>query len=419
MTSPAAATSVAPSVQTKPRPRRGVWLCLVAAGTAVACLVWLAHVPAAERFQKGLRALEVGELERAQRHLALLQRAPENEAFCRVLRAGLALETGRLASALDELAHIEPQGELRRPVLMFAGEASYRLGRLAEAESCFLPLSREFPELPDPHRWLGAIYYDLGAMQPAIEQLEKVIRLDPHDYRPHELIGLIHVDMERFQRAVFPFREALRRNPPDEPRARILIQLGRSLVQMRDYAGALDALQSAAPSAPIHALRAESLWNLGRQVGGQAELQAALADDSNDRTALRLQADIYQDLGDDQAMLPILQNLLNADPHDHKSRYQLAQAYARLGRQAESDAQMARMEHSLALARRSTELYQQVNARPTDPQVRDDLAAVCDELGKFELARMWQRAADALRARQELRQSQASGSTDDIVNVAP
>jgi hypothetical protein len=42
-------------------------------------------------------------------------------------------------------------------------------------------------------------------------------------------------------------------------------------------------------------------------------------------------------------------------------------------------------------------MYEQAMLRPTDPEIRDELAELCDKLDKHELAQVWRRAARQLR----------------------
>jgi hypothetical protein len=58
---------------------------------------------------------------------------------------------------------------------------------------------------------------------------------------------------------------------------------------------------------------------------------------------------------------------------------------------------MKRMRQSQALRRRLTDLSDQAVLRPRDAQVRDELADVCEQLAKPELARLYRQAADACR----------------------
>jgi predicted Zn-dependent protease len=97
------------------------------------------------------------------------------------------------------------------------------------------------------------------------------------------------------------------------------------------------------------------------------------------------------------AIVKPLQRLLNQDPHDTACRYQLAQAWQRLGQTKKYKQEMARHKVSEELKKELTETNLQANRAPDNAEVRDRLAEICETLGKHDLARMWRQAAAACR----------------------
>jgi tetratricopeptide (TPR) repeat protein len=81
------------------------------------------------------------------------------------------------------------------------------------------------------------------------------------------------------------------------------------------------------------------------------------------------------------------------DPADYAANYQLAQAYARLGRQDDAARQRVRADGIQADLRRMAQLTDQAGARPWDAAVRRELAELTRRLGKTDLAEQWERAA--------------------------
>src|SRR5204863_9769317 len=115
----------------------------------------------------------------------------------------------------------------------------YHAGALIQARNCLQTLAEEQPHLPEPHRWLAAIHYDLGAMNDALGALDQLIRLRPDDFSPHHLLGQIFLDQERFAEAMLHHRQALKSGPPGNRIAEISLDLTRALVRQRSYAEAL------------------------------------------------------------------------------------------------------------------------------------------------------------------------------------
>ena len=98
-----------------------------------------------------------------------------------------------------------------------------------------------------------------------------------------------------------------------------------------------------------------------------------------------------------EAVIAPLTNLLSKDPHDTACRYQLAQAWQRLGQPEKYKQEMARHDTSQKLKQELTEKNLEANWAPDNAEVRDRLAELCDALGKSELATMWRREPAACR----------------------
>lgn len=79
-------------------------------------------------------------------------------------------------------------------------------------------VASEQPGHPDAHRWMGAIAYDLGDMNRALDELSIVSRLAPTDDRPYVLKAQRHADFEQFRDAVEAGSQALALHPPEPVR---------------------------------------------------------------------------------------------------------------------------------------------------------------------------------------------------------
>lgn len=373
----------------------------VLAALAIGAVVIMRRPDPVEQFQAGLAALEQKDLDRVDGAIESLREDPAFESHRKVLEAGALLQRDKPRAALKELAEVQPEGVYQEPALLFAGEALYQSGRLKEAEQVFLKYDRLHPDRPQVSRWLAAIYYDLGAMSLAIEHLEKLAKLDPTDYAPHRLLATIHVDFERFSQAVPEFEKALERSPPATVRESLIHGLAKALMRERRYDDALAALEDARPDAETLVRRSECLWSLGRQDEAKQALARAIEYEPDKEEVLRWQALLLIDEGDFKQAEPVLKRLLEQEPHNLEARYQLAQVYLSSGDKAAHDLELERLERSTRLLDRLTVLSQQAIEQPYDAELRDQMADICDQINRPQLAESWRRMARSLRAAQQ------------------
>lgn len=381
--------------------RRLVLILSVLLLSAAAGAGWLAfrtpHSDLEQQFRRGLTALERGDEPALTAALDALERAPDFEPHFWLLQGGRFLRAGQSEAALRCLAHTRPTGELREPALHLTGECLYRLGRVAEAESLFRDLLAEHPEHAEAHRWLAVISYDLGAMNHALTHLAELARLRDDDYTPHRLAGRIHLDFQRYPEAAEAYRRCLARHPPPHVRREAVVHLARALIPLREYAEAEQVLRELADDAEALALRAEAVWSLGEQDRAEELVAAALRLAPEDRTSLYLLGRMRLAAGEAAEAIPPLQQVLTHRPHDYEARYQLALAYQRLGRAAEAERETERMQQDFARYERMTALSRRAIESPRDAEVREELAKLCEELDRPELAEVWRAAAAAAR----------------------
>jgi tetratricopeptide (TPR) repeat protein len=316
----------------------------------------------------------------------------------RLLRAASALRTGRAAEALTYLNDVGNGGRLRLPRLLVAGEILYRGGRLTDAERAFRKVAAERPDAIAPHRWLVTILHELGAMRAALTELQEVARLQPDDYFAFRLMGLVYnEDLSSPKDAIENYRLALDRNPPAEQVQMIRRECAHSLLALNDYSAALETLEHARDDARVLALRAECHWSMTNADEAQHLLERALELDPRDQTALLLKSRIAIEEGRPQEAVVPLQVLLADDPHEFNARYQLSRVFQRTGNKQAAAAELEQMNASKALHERLGTLYEQAMGRPHDAQIREELAALCETLGKSALAQTWRRAAAECR----------------------
>lgn len=382
----------------KPARTRLVIAIISVVGVAAALLtLWFRQPSASTLFQQGVTALSQGKIVLAEQLQASLLKDPAAESFARALKGGVLTNSSRYAQALEVLDPSLAAGELREPVLVWVGECFVGLKLLGQAEACLRDAVVEFPNNEHAVRLLAIVYHDLGAMHPALKQLEQLEKLAPQDYRVPRMAGSIYLDFEQYESAVTQLRRALDLNPPNEVRTEIVVELARAFRKQLKYAEALEALQLIEPTV-------ESLGEMALNQMGQGDLKAAA---ESLRTGKRLsrpspqlveaEAQLLFEQKQFPAAVVALRRLLAMQPHDHTAQYKIALALREAGSETESLAAMQRFEEMSALRTKLTELNDKANSNPYDEAVRSELAEVCDKLGRHDLAQDWRDAARAAR----------------------
>lgn len=369
-------------------------LCL---GTTLILYVLKTKSPLNE-FAIGQEALVRGEWATVSKQIQRLRQKPDATDQVQFLRGGLLLRTGDPRGAIAELVRVRSKGELGDQTLLLLCEAFYQLKQWNNVVSVGLDLLRRDPDLADAHRWLGATYFDLGDMNQAEFHLKELARLAPLDFSPHRLLGVMHKDFERFQEAIVDFRRALELRPPIAVRGDIRVELAKALVQQNQFDDALRALEFEWPTTAVepHIVRAECLWTLDRRDEAKQELLASQKLSPNDPQVLWMIVRMALDEERTPDALQTLQKIVDAEPTNHQALYEISLAYRRLGKETEAEEFLERRNAARGLFERLVELNKQAIKEPHNADVRIDLANVCDQLGKKELAAVWRDAAAAL-----------------------
>lgn len=383
----------------------GRGILLVSLCGLAALVVWFSLPEAPPRiedpYRRGIEAIGEGDFETYRECLRLLE-GEELAHQRRVLLAVRAIDSHFPNEALAYLAAVPQDGPLRRDVLLYSGIALQDLSRLSEAEMQLGSLATEHPDDPEAHRWLGAVYFDLGAIDAAVVHLSRAAELAPDDYTAHYLLGIIHEDFENDAVAVQHIRSALERNPPAAVVRELHAMLGEALMRLLDYDGALAALEDAERTVATEVVRARCYWNSDRRDEAIACLDWALTEDPLNRDGLLLRAEILEADGDVAGAITLLEQMLDADPYDADAHYRLALTLGRDGREAEAADVMAKWEELNDLNTRLVELNRLANGDVRNAGLRDEIAAILDQLGQPELAASWRRAADACRQREAM-----------------
>ena len=222
-------------------------------------------------------------------------------------------------------------------------------------------------------------------------------KLDPKDLSPHHLLGQIFYDFEQDTAAIEQLRQGLRISSTSDRRIAMQRLLSQSLLRHRSYEESLEVLKGLEPDGWVLAMQADALWKLGRKEEAQATLANAKTLAPDERLVLSVGSRFHLAAGEIEQAIPLLEKLLVLDANDAESRYQRALAYKRTGRPAESEIEMKRYEESREALHTLAELNRKAMAEPRNAELRDEIAEICERLGKKELGVVWRRAATTIR----------------------
>jgi tetratricopeptide (TPR) repeat protein len=300
--------------------------------------------------------------------------------------------------ALQEFSKIQPVGPLRIPVLTLTGESLYRVGQLRDAERCLQMVVLEAPETANGHRWLAAVYYDLGTMDRALHHLLNVSKRVPDDPRPHRMRGVIFHDFGDYERAASAFQQAADLTRDQVALTDILVSLAAAQTARNQFQLASETLSRCVPNGVVLSAQANCAWDLGLPDEADELLKRAERIGLLPGSGLRLKARMLLESGEAEAAIAVLEPLLTANHSDDEAEYLLAMAHQQLG----NDTLHARhLEHSEELKDLKTELTrlsQQAMKQPNNAQVRQEMAVVCEKLGLEKMAQVWRAAAVACQA---------------------
>lgn len=379
----------------------GAWTGLALVAGLGAAAAWHHHANRLDhRLRQAREALQRRDWAAAGKQAEWLERAGHTD-HAHLVRGQIALHHGDLAGAILEYNAIRhDQPEVLVEASRVYGLAFLSVGKLVEAERFLLYVLDVSPDDVDAHRGLARVHYERGALARAVGHLERWSRLAPQAGEPHRWLGLAYDGLGADAPAVQHYRLALEKGVSPRLAWEVTVELAESLVKQRRFEEALACLDRGEGGGPRDALlapelRAESLYGVGRGADAARLLDPILGQGMASPRALRVRALIHAEAGETSDAVALLEKALRADPHDHASRYQLAQAYQSLGRSEEAAQQYRLLEQTRELLGQLADLNQQASEKPADPQVRRDLADVCMRLGKADLAQMWLRAAEA------------------------
>lgn len=348
----------------------------------------------ADHFRGALAAFEQNDLGQVSERIESLRLLPDYSPHVHLLQGMLLLRSNQpVEEAMRELGLAKEHPQTAPLAFTLAGEVLYKIGNLGGAVSVLLEAIALDDQQTDAHRWLAASYYDLGAMEEAVQHLAVVSERDPNDPRPNRLRGLIHKDYEKYLLAVEDYEETLRRQPDQKD---VMFELAFCLAKIRQLDRALEVLQECEPTSEALTLAAECEYARDNVEATRKLLDQAFQLPNPPTEAFQLQATLALDTRDVDQAAEVLERGIEQYPKDFTLRFKLSQAYRRLGKEADADEQAKLSEELRALRYRFSELHEEAINKPLDPEVRYQLGILAQQLEQPELAVSWFRATLAL-----------------------
>jgi tetratricopeptide (TPR) repeat protein len=351
------------------------------------------------RFEVALSAIHShGSLDVVEATVQRLSGRSEWQPQRRLLLGALLLRSGDPMGAMALLESVPRDGKLRPSLFLLVGESLFMTGDLVAAEQMFRVVAHEQPDNADAHLCLARVYHEFGSVKPLTDELEQVVRLRPDDFRAYWLLGSMYEeDLQQIETGAEKYRLALERNPPEPNRTAILRALVRCLLLTKDYSAVLDIVPDLPDDSFKEVVSAEAYRCLGDSAAAQRLLAHLEETDPDLDSVLLLGAELAIERHEPQVAVPRLKKLIDRDPYNVVVRHQLSLAYQALGDTAASKAESEMMLQIRDLQMRRVELYTVAIGRPADADVRDELASVCEKLGRSEEAARWRRNAAQTR----------------------
>ena len=352
-----------------------------------------------ELLDGALDAVERGDRDVFRQAVEELRTLPGTAGHLELLHGVSLTFSGETEAALARISRVPPRGTLRRPMLLWSAECFRRLGRLGDAEQLLKQLVSDLPDDPEAHRRLGAVYHSLGAMDFALAAWRNTARLDPEDYRAYRMLGLVlSADYANYTAAIEQYRLALSKKVPESEDGPLRIELAQCLIEQRDYAAALEVLEPVPEASRILVMRAECLWSTGELDQARQLLARAEELQPGNSAGRLLRARMLLDDGQREAAIALYREILEREPHDFQTRYQLALAYQAHGDTEAYERELRHYQESEKKRAELFDMYRVAMKNPADAQIREQISALCEELGQESLAETWRTAAKNARA---------------------
>lgn len=264
---------------------------------------------------------------------------------------GMEGEYRAMAAALDESARLSPKfateiGDMRRYYWVQEhnrGVEQMTAGDLANARVAFETATIVNPDSLQSWLNLAGVLYQLGEHDASIATYQQVAALQPGDSRVLSNLGIIALQERRYEVARDAFARLVQARPEEFGG---YVNLGMVRERMGDSAGAEESLRRAVSLAPDEPLARQALgnfyWNEERFPEAREQYIRAVELDSSDVDGRFNLAMVHLRLEEDDAALPLLQQLSEETPDNGIVWQQLSYIYARKDMGEERRAAQAR-----------------------------------------------------------------------------
>jgi tetratricopeptide (TPR) repeat protein len=352
------------------------------------------------------RRLAEGAWESAAPWLELPERSAATRDRALILRARVALASGRPGTAVAPLQRVDPLGPWAAEAAFWKGRTLYAVGNTPLAIAWLRTALAARPTDAESLRWLAAAAYDLGDQRTVLESLKALTSLKPDDARAWRTLALVTREEPdggepEMNAARIAYEKALSLDP-DQPRVRlemadVLVKLGRYVEA--DHQLALCRVK--VPAADYADLLAQSAWMRGEPDRCRTIVAAGLAAAPNHPGLLALRGLIAQSEGRLNIAVENFDHAVAADPFNPRWLYMRSGVLRGLGRRDEADRDGTRAAELKKAVITMSNLCAVAADQPLDSGVRIRLGQLCEFLGKRELAASWYRAALACDPRNE------------------
>ena len=345
-------------------------------------------------YQQALAAVREGNFEQAAYLSSELLNSKSHRAHGALVRGFCLLAEGDSDAAMYVFSEANQHLETREESYFQAARICVDRKSYTEATALLQQVLAWNPARAEAHRLLAVIYFDIGAMEPALDSLQKVIELTNNDYRPFYLKATILKDYEQFEDAIQAFKAAADRLPGDQAlRDEISLGTAECLIRLRRYEQVLNVLESCSPRAEILVLRADACFNLRRFDQAKLLAEQVLTERPESVEAMVLSARLLEMDGRNADAIQLLQAAIEREPMSSELHHRLADVLGADGRTDQALEVRGRAGQIASLQEEFTALHKQAITDTQDVALRLKLADLAQQLHKPDLAEMWLRAA--------------------------
>ena len=354
------------------------------------------QLPEGPLYRTAIAALDVGKTAQAKKAQEELMAMTQRPVLAQAIDGFALAKQGQFDEAIAIAQEVSKVPVMRGEAYLIAGEAFFKKGLWVDAIGAFEGAVETEPNNPRPHRWLGMIHYDLGAMYEAVRHLREVAKLDPSDLAALRLAGLIHRDYEKFEEAIADYEGVLGRGLPDETELKVKLELADSYRQLKRPEEALAAIADCPETADVLAIRGACKESAGETDEGLRLASRAIELDPRHELANLVTGRLHMANQSWPEAIAALKVALDVDPTDHATRYLLGRALVLSGDRDAGEAELAQAERLKGISLKLSELHLEALAKPQDAAVRMKMGALAEGLGRPQTALNWYRAALSL-----------------------